>query len=91
MRSNAFGDLRFSGRDPVEVVDELRTQWLEAGPVLDDEDRAQAARFETSSSACSMPPVPLLAQTANGADERGEVIAKVVVAAVVATSAASAA
>ena len=46
MRSNAFGDLRFSGRDPVEVVDELRTQWLEAGPVLDDDDRAQQARFD---------------------------------------------
>jgi hypothetical protein len=46
MRSNAFGDLRFSGRDPVEVVDELRTQWLEAGPVLDDEDRAQVTRFD---------------------------------------------
>lgn len=46
MRSNAFGDLRFSGRDPVEVVDELRTQWIEAGPVLDDEDRAQQARFD---------------------------------------------
>lgn len=46
MRSNAFGDLRFSGRDPVEVVDELRTQWLEAGPVLDDEDRAQQTRFD---------------------------------------------
>ena len=26
MRSNAFGDLRFSGRDPVEVIDELRAQ-----------------------------------------------------------------
>lgn len=46
MRSNAFGDLRFSGRDPVEVVDELRTQWLEAGPVLDDEDQAQQTRFD---------------------------------------------
>src|SRR6185369_13965124 len=46
MRSNAFGDLRFSGRDPVEVVDELRTQWLESGPILDDADRAQQARFD---------------------------------------------
>ncbi len=46
MRSNAFGDLRFSGRDPVEVVDELRTQWLESGPMLDDEDRAQQTRFD---------------------------------------------
>lgn len=46
MRSNVFGDLRFSGRDPVEVVDELRTQWIEAGPILDEADQAQAARFE---------------------------------------------
>jgi hypothetical protein len=46
MRSNAFGDLRFSGRDPIEVVDELRTQWADAGPLLDDPDRAQAARFD---------------------------------------------
>lgn len=46
MRSNAFGDLRFSGRDPVEVIDELRAQWLEAGPILDDEDRAQQERFD---------------------------------------------
>jgi hypothetical protein len=45
MRSNAFGDLRFSGRDPVEVVDELRAQWADAGPLLDDADRAQADRF----------------------------------------------
>jgi hypothetical protein len=46
MRQNAFGDLRFSGRDPVEVVDELRASWAEGGPILDDEDRAQGARFE---------------------------------------------
>jgi uncharacterized protein DUF349 len=46
MRSNAFGDLRFSGRDPVEVVDELRAQWADVGPMLDDADHAQAARFE---------------------------------------------
>jgi hypothetical protein len=46
MRSNAFGDLRFSGRDPVEVVDELRTQWIEAGPVLDDADNEQQTRFD---------------------------------------------
>jgi hypothetical protein len=46
MRKNAFGDLRFSGRDPVEVVDELRATWREAGPILDDDDRAQQARFE---------------------------------------------
>ena len=46
MRSNAFGDLRFSGRDPVEVVDELRAQWSDAGPLLDDADHAQAAEFE---------------------------------------------
>src|SRR6185503_16254095 len=46
MRSNAFGDLRFSGRDPVEVVDDLRAQWADAGPLLDDADRAQATRFD---------------------------------------------
>jgi hypothetical protein len=46
MRSNAFGDLRFSGRDPIEVVDELRAQWADVGPMLDDADHAQAARFE---------------------------------------------
>lgn len=46
MGRNAFGDLRFSGRDPVEVVDELRASWAEAGPILDDADRAQAAAFD---------------------------------------------
>ena len=46
MRSNAFGDLRFSGRDPVEVIDELRAQWADAGPLLEDADRAQATQFE---------------------------------------------
>ncbi|MEP6864419.1 MAG: DUF349 domain-containing protein [Deltaproteobacteria bacterium] len=46
MRSNAFGDLRFSGRDPIEVIDELRAQWADAGPLLDDADRAQGAEFD---------------------------------------------
>ena len=46
MRRNAFGDLRFSGRDPIEVVDELRASWAEAGPILDDADRAQVERFD---------------------------------------------
>ncbi|HEY4057468.1 MAG TPA: DUF349 domain-containing protein [Kofleriaceae bacterium] len=46
MSKNAFGDLRFSGRDPIEVVDELRTLWTESGPILDSDDRAQVARFE---------------------------------------------
>ncbi len=46
MRANAFGDLRFSGRDPLEVIDELRGQWRDAGPIFDDEDRAQVAAFE---------------------------------------------
>ncbi len=45
MRSNAFGDLRFSGRDPIEVIEELRAQWADAGPLLDDADQAQAATF----------------------------------------------
>jgi len=48
MRQNAFGDLRFSGRDPIEVADELRASWRDAGPILDDEDRAQAERFEST-------------------------------------------
>jgi hypothetical protein len=46
MRQNAFGDLRFSGRDPVEMIDELRASWAEVGPMFDDEDRAQRARFD---------------------------------------------
>ena len=46
MRSNAFGDLRFSGRDPVEVIDELRAQWADAGPLLEEADRAQADQFD---------------------------------------------
>jgi len=46
MQKNAFGDLRFSGRDPIEVIDELRAQWADAGPLLDDADRAQGAEFE---------------------------------------------
>jgi len=46
MRQNAFGDLRFSGRDPVEVMDELRASWAECGPIVDDDDRDQLARFE---------------------------------------------
>ncbi|HEY0480776.1 MAG TPA: DUF349 domain-containing protein, partial [Kofleriaceae bacterium] len=46
MRQNAFGQLRFSGRDPVEVIDELRASWAEVGPILDDDDRAQQARFD---------------------------------------------
>ncbi len=46
MQKNAFGDLRFSGRDPVEVIDELRSSWAEIGPILDEADRAQVARFD---------------------------------------------
>lgn len=46
MQQNVFGDLRFSGRDPIEVIDELRASWAEAGPILDDADRAQAETFE---------------------------------------------
>ena len=48
MQKNAFGDLRFSGRDPVEVIDELRATWTEIGPILDTEDRAQVERFEAT-------------------------------------------
>ncbi len=39
MSKNAFSELRFSGRDPIEVLDELRASWAEAGPFLDDADR----------------------------------------------------
>ena len=46
MRANAFGDLRFSGRDPREVVDELRAAWRDAGPLFDAEDQAQLASFD---------------------------------------------
>ncbi|MBL9017079.1 MAG: DUF349 domain-containing protein [Myxococcales bacterium] len=46
MQKNAFGDLRFSGRDPVEVVDELRTSWAEIGPILEEADRVQVQQFE---------------------------------------------
>lgn len=46
MQKNAFGDLRFSGRDPVEVVDELRSSWAEIGPILEEADRTQVAKFE---------------------------------------------
>ena len=57
MRANAFGDLRFSGRDPIEVIDELRAQWADAGPMLDDADRAQGARVRRRrASRCSTPP-----------------------------------
>jgi hypothetical protein len=45
LRKNAFGDLRFSGRDPVEVIEELRTAWAEIGPILDDDARRQADKF----------------------------------------------
>jgi hypothetical protein len=46
MQKNAFGDLRFSGRDPLEVIDDLRAQWAEAGPMIDDADTAQQHEFD---------------------------------------------
>ena len=46
MRANAFGSLRFSGRDPVEAVDELRAAWRDAGPIVDDADRDQQDAFD---------------------------------------------
>jgi Domain of Unknown Function (DUF349) len=64
MRQNAFGDLRFSGRDPVEVADELRANWRDSGPLLDDEDRAQADRFETT--------IAKVLQSAGGGAKRPE-------------------
>ncbi|HEU0034847.1 MAG TPA: DUF349 domain-containing protein [Kofleriaceae bacterium] len=48
MRQNAFGDLRFGGRDPIEVLDEIKTSWNEVGPILTDDDHAQAERFEAA-------------------------------------------
>ena len=45
MRANAFAGLRFSGRDPVEVIDELRTEWAAAGPAIGDEAAALDDRF----------------------------------------------
>ena len=45
MRKSAFGGLRFSGRDPVEVIDELRAAWTEIGPLLDAEATAQGEKF----------------------------------------------
>jgi hypothetical protein len=46
MRANAFGGLRFGGRDPIEVIDELRGEWAAAGPAIGDEADALQARFE---------------------------------------------
>lgn len=46
MRQNAFSGLRFSGRDPAEVIEELRAEWAETGPLFDDSDRDQQARFD---------------------------------------------
>jgi hypothetical protein len=46
MQKNAFGDLRFSGRDPLEVIDDLRVQWAEAGPLIDDADTSQQHEFD---------------------------------------------
>jgi hypothetical protein len=48
MRQNAFGDLRFSGRDPIEVLDDLKRTWAEIGPILTDDDHEQAERFEAA-------------------------------------------
>lgn len=48
MRQNVFSGLRFSGRDPLEVIDELRAEWAETGPLFDDSDRDQQQRFEST-------------------------------------------
>ncbi len=48
MGRNAFGDLRFSGRDPIEVLDDLKHEWNTVGPILDDADHALAERFEAA-------------------------------------------
>lgn len=46
MGRNAFGDLRFSGRDPIEVLEDLKHEWNLVGPILDATDDALAERFE---------------------------------------------
>jgi len=48
MRQNAFGDLRFSGRDPIEVLDDVKHEWNAVGPIIDDADHDQAERFEAA-------------------------------------------
>jgi hypothetical protein len=48
MGRNAFGDLRFSGRDPVEVLEDLKHEWNAIGPILDDVDHDLADRFEAA-------------------------------------------
>lgn len=48
MGRNAFGDLRFSGRDPVEVLEDLKHEWNLVGPILDDADHALAEKFEAA-------------------------------------------
>lgn len=56
MKKNAFGSLRFSGRDPVEYVEELRATYATVGPMIDDEDRAAAAAFAEVCEAISPAP-----------------------------------
>ena len=46
MGRNAFGNLRFSGRDPIEVLDDLKHEWNAIGPILDDADHALADKLE---------------------------------------------
>jgi Domain of Unknown Function (DUF349) len=45
LASNALGGLRMD-RDPREIVDELRAEWAQIGPVLDAAGEALAAAFE---------------------------------------------
>jgi hypothetical protein len=72
MRQNAFGELRFSGRDPVEVIDELRASWAEAGPIFDDADREQAERFEQVIARVLADPSVAPRAAARGEDRDGE-------------------
>ncbi|MBZ0234044.1 MAG: DUF349 domain-containing protein, partial [Deltaproteobacteria bacterium] len=44
MQKNAL--FKGDGRDPYEVVEELRAEWAVVGPVVGDEAEAQAKRFE---------------------------------------------
>ncbi len=70
MRQNAFGELRFSGRDPIEVIDELRALWTESGPILEDADRAQTERFEQVIARVLAEAGPRAASSSSRADDR---------------------
>jgi hypothetical protein len=53
MRANAFAGLRFSGRDPIEVMDELRAEWAAAGPSIGEEAEGLDERFRDAMAKAS--------------------------------------